>query len=85
MAGACTQICKGERGAQDSPAQFARTPDGRKALWCPCCSAPLLAAPVDWTLGAPNVRRDMVKTKELRFEDPVCGYDVVVLRELLAT
>lgn len=81
MSGLCAGKCRGERGAMDSPAVVVKTTHGTRALWCPCCRTPLSLAPVDFTTGAPNVNRSLVKTREQRFEDTSCGYDVVMLME----
>jgi len=73
----CQGKCKGDRGAQDSPAVFGKVGD-KRVLWCPCCDAQLIYREVDMSTGAPNIKQG-ITAEQKRFEDVNCGYDVVVL------
>lgn len=78
----CSGLCLGDRSAQDSPARLVPHGNGRKILACSCCSKALVYVPTDWSTGAPNIRKDLVNSKQKRFECKHCKYNVVILSEL---
>jgi hypothetical protein len=78
----CTGLCLGVRGVHDSPARLIPRGNGRTILVCSCCSRALVYVSADWSTGAPNIRNDLVASKQKRFECKHCKYDVVLLSEL---
>lgn len=85
----CRDLCKGQRGALESPAQLVRTKAGGLAVYCPCCLAfldyqrELTTTPSGLIVEArpANIHPD-VEATSLRFVDTVCGYDHVLLKDL---
>lgn len=80
--GACSGLCGAQskdRPVWESPAKFGRLPDGTRIVYCPCCLQALTPAPDN--AAAPNVDT-AIAPRQRRFEDVICGYDVVVVKEL---
>lgn len=86
----CRGMCKGDRPAWDSPAQWGRDQSGRKLIFCPCCNVELVPAKVE---VAEEQRRVIEQVRppnlhpELQAEDRIltcktCRYDVHVLRNV---
>lgn len=78
----CTGLCQGERSSIEGPAQLLMNASGKRIMWCPCCSTPLKVVPMDWGTGAPNIRNDLITSKQIRFECVHCKYDTVLLSEI---
>jgi hypothetical protein len=79
----CKGLCKGDRAAWESPAKFGHLPDGTKVVWCPCCEGQLRAeGPLDVQGRPPNLT-PALSARHRRFIDDSCGYDVVVLKNLV--
>lgn len=87
--GICRGKCRGtERFRGDSPAKFGTTQDGKRTVWCPCCNTQLRRArPGESGLsdGAQLALIEGAAAKGTVMVDQFCKYDVVVLKELVAS
>jgi hypothetical protein len=87
----CRLQCRGsERNRIDSPARFGRDQSGRKLVFCPCCDHELRQAKPGETGLSPGTQVQLasltpdVAARARMFVDDICGYDVLVLKELRA-
>lgn len=81
----CEGKCKGtDRPVADSPAVWAKMPDGTKGLACTCCVLPLrLATGLEAGIAdAPNIRPEFSQAGRKRWICDQCGYDIVTIPEL---
>lgn len=76
----CKGKCKGDRAAWESPAVTVQTADGARPA-CPCCGYTLTRVETDEIGRPPNLNPELADTS-IRFEDNICGYDVVFMREV---
>lgn len=87
----CRGMCKGDRPAWESPAQWGRDQGGKKVIWCPCCNTVLVAAKpelegsVDRRIIAqvrpPNLNPQL-QANERVMTCRTCRYDVRVLKDV---
>jgi hypothetical protein len=78
----CKLACKGtDRPVWESPAYFAKFPDGSKGLVCSCCQHALKQIEAG-IADAPNIAPGIDQSGRKRWYCGSCDYDVVTLKNL---